>query len=321
MKETDDKATILDIQRLSTEDGPGIRTTVFFKGCSLACLWCHNPESISFERQIQWFGTRCIGCRTCVKSCPNDALVLGESGLSILRDKCELCFKCVDFCPSGAIELKGTEWSLDELVYEVLKDRSYFEKSGGGITISGGDPLVQIDFAEKFLSKLKEEGIHTAVDTAGFVSKASLERILPYTDLIMYDLKLIDSQKHKKFIGADNRLILENAKFLAKYIKVNGKPEMWIRTPIIPGATDSDENIAAIGAFIAGELLSVVTKWELCAFNNLCRDKYKRLDMEWDYKEDVLLTSERMDGLISVAQNSCNCPGRIVWSGSVKVEV
>jgi pyruvate formate lyase activating enzyme len=321
MKETDDNATILDIQRMSTEDGPGIRTTVFFKGCSLACLWCHNPESLSFARQVQWFGTMCIGCKTCIRSCPRGALVFEAGGLSILRDKCDQCFKCVDFCPSGAMEIKGTWWSLDNLVYEVLKDRSYFEKSGGGITVSGGDPLVQIDFTERFLSRLKEEGVHTAVDTAGFVSKVSLERMLPYTDLILYDLKLIDSRKHKKFTGADNQLILENAKFLAKYIKEHGRPEMWIRTPVIPGATDSDENIASIGTFITNELSSVVNKWELCAFNNLCRDKYKRLDMEWDFKEDILLTRDRMNQLTSIARDSCNCGEIVVWSGSVKVEV
>lgn len=321
MKDTDEKATILDLQRFSTEDGPGIRTTVFFKGCSLACLWCHNPESISFAKQIQWLKTRCIGCRTCIKSCPVNALVLSEEGITIMRDNCNLCLACVEKCPTGAIEVKGTLWSLNDLVNEVLKDRSYFEKSGGGVTISGGDPLMQANFSIQFLSRLKEEGIHTAVDTAGYVPRKTIKSILPYTDLILYDLKFINRQKHKIFTGADNKLIFDNIEFLADYIKNHDRPEMWIRTPVIPGATDYDENIMAIGEFIVDKLLSAVSKWELCAFNNLCRDKYVRLDMDWDFKKDILLSKEKMEHLAFVARNSGVNPDIVGWSGSVKVEV
>jgi pyruvate formate lyase activating enzyme len=321
MKENNDKAIILDIQRLSTEDGPGLRTTVFFKGCTLACLWCHNPESLSFAKQVQWFGTRCIGCGICMQTCPAEAVILEKDSVSINRDKCDLCLACINSCPTGAMEVKGTLWDLDSLLYEVLKDRAYFNNNGGGITLSGGDPLAQSHFAAKFLSRLKMEGIHTAIDTAGFVPVEAFERVLPYTDLILYDLKLYDEKLHKKFTGAGNKLILENAKFLAGYLRKHGKPQIWIRTPIIPNATDTDENISAIGSFIADELSFTVTKWELCAFNNLCRDKYTRLDMKWDFKKEILLTDDRMEHLTEIARNSGVNPDIVSWSGSVKLEV
>lgn len=313
------KVVVLDIQRLSTEDGPGLRTTVFLKGCSLACTWCHNPESISFNKQVQWVGVHCIGCHSCLIVCKNDARQFSEKGLIIDRAKCISCTRCVSACPTRAMEVKGIEWELKELVHEVLKDRAYFGKDGG-ITVSGGEPLMQSAFVERFLKALKDKGIHTAVDTAALVSQSALEKILPYTDLILLDLKLFDFEEHKKFTGVGNSLILQNAKLIADYIKENGKPELWIRTPIIPQATNTDKNIMAIGNFIGSVLENIPSRWELCSFNNLCNDKYTMLNEKWAFENISLIHKSEMEDLYQVARNSGVDPNIVKWSGATKIE-
>jgi pyruvate formate lyase activating enzyme len=309
-------AVVLDFQRLSTEDGPGLRTTVFFKGCSLACTWCHNPESIPFRRQVQWVDTRCIGCRTCLATCVNSAVSLSEAGLQLDRVRCLSCATCVEACPGGALEVKGSEWTLPDLVHEVLKDRAYFGQDGG-VTVSGGEALMQIAFVEKFLAELKAGGVHTTVDTAGYLAQSTLERALPYTDLIMLDLKIFDPTRHLQFTGADNDKILRNAEFLAA-LPANHRSELWIRTPIIPGITDAAENIAAIGRFIGETLRNVPTKWELCSFNNLCADKYQRLDLDWDFAGTPLVSRAEMENLYQVALASGVNPQIVSWSGAVR---
>jgi len=313
------KALVLDIQRFSTEDGPGLRTTVFFMGCNLVCAWCHNPESTLFKKQVQWMGTRCIGCRRCLAACANDGLEFIEEGLTIDRKKCVACTSCVSACPTGAMEVKGIEWELHDLVHEVLKDRAYFGKDGG-VTLSGGEALMQGLFVEKFLKELKNKGVHTAVDTAALVPRSTIERVLPYTDLVMLDLKLFDAVLHKKFTRTDNGLILENAKFLSDYINIHRRPELWIRTPIIPNATNTEENILAIGNFIRNDLSGTPSKWELCSFNNLCEDKYKRLNLKWDYTNVPLLRKSEMEHLYQVALNSGVDPDIVTWSGAIMVE-
>jgi len=311
--------TILDIQRLSTEDGPGLRTTVFLKGCSLACTWCHNPESIKFSPQIQWIeASRCIGCGLCVEACPIGGLAFTERGVTIDREQCGACGTCVVACPTGALELKGEAWDVDRLVREVCKDRSFFG-ADGGVTFSGGEALMQADFVAAALKRLRDTGIHTAVDTAGLVPRAALEAVLPLADLILYDLKLIDGALHKRFTGADNALILENAKLLAEYRRENGRPEVWIRTPVIPGATDTHENIRGIGAFLAENLDGCVSRWELCAFNNLCASKYRRLDMEWDFESTEKVEAQTMEALTRTANESGVDPGIVLWTGSTKL--
>ena len=313
------KAVVLDIQRCSTEDGPGLRTTVFFKGCNLLCAWCHNPESTLLKKQVQWMGTRCIGCRRCLDACANNGLQFNEEGLAIDRKKCVACASCVSACPTGAMEVKGTEWELYDLIREVLKDRAYFGKDGG-VTVSGGEALMQGPFVERFLKELKSTGVHTAVDTAAFVPRSTIERILPYTDLVLLDLKLFDAAEHKKFTRMDNSLILENAKFLCDYIKINRRPELWIRTPIIPNATNTEENILAIGNFIRNDLRGTPSKWELCSFNNLCNDKYKRLNLKWDYANVPLLRKSEMERLYQVALKSGVDPDIVTWSGATMAE-
>ena len=315
------KATILEIQRMSTEDGPGLRTTVFFKGCSLKCQWCHNPESISGQPQVHWIGNRCIGCKTCLAACPENALAFAPEGNTVDRRHCTGCGICAKECPSTALELLGQSWSLDDLSSEVVKDITYFETSNGGVTLGGGEPLLQSDFCKSFLVVLKESAIHTAVDTCGLVSRKALDMILPYTDLLLYDLKEINPQKHERFTGSDNHNILQNLLYIRRCMASDGNPgELWIRTPIIPGATASEENVKGIGQFLADNLDGFVSRWDLCAFNNLCRDKYLRLDLEWAYQNSGLLDKLFMDKMAAVARNSGVNPGIVHWSGSTKLE-
>ena len=273
-----------------------------------------NPE-------IQWLESRCIGCRTCVNLCPEKALSFTEEGIQITRELCTNCGVCSEECPSTAMELLGTRWNLDDLVGEVKKDRVYFEKSGGGITASGGEPALQADFVAAFFKKLKETGIHTALDTCGFYAQKALDKILPHSDLILYDVKEIDPVKHNNFTGSSNELILNNLIYICEYMKTHDNPcDLWIRTPVIPGATETEENIAGIGTFIATRLKGRVAKWELCSFNNLCMDKYRRLGLNWSFKESPLLTKSRMEELTDIARNSGVDQDIVCWSGPVELE-
>ncbi len=314
-------ARILEIQRMSTEDGPGIRTTVFFKGCTLNCRWCHNPESISPHPQIQWLSNQCIGCRTCLETCPEGALTFTAEGLSVDRKRCTGCGLCAEACPAAALERLGKSWKPDSLAAEVLKDRAYFEKSGGGVTLGGGEPILQAPFAGELLKTLKAEGIHTALDTCGMCSSQVLEELLPYTDLLLFDLKEIDPEKHREFTGASNQRILENLAHVRTWMESHDTPgQIWIRTPVIPDTTATDENIRGIGRFIAETLNGRVSRWELSAFNNLCRDKYIRLGMDWPYRDCQLLSKLMMEKMAAVARNSGVDPAIVRWSGSTKLE-
>lgn len=210
------KATIFDIQRGSFVDGPGIRTTIFFKGCNLKCKWCHNPESQSPKQQILFYKNKCTGCERCKSVCPNNL------------EKCEFCGKCALFCPNDAREICGKEYTANEVLTEILKDKEYYGSTGGA-TFSGGECMLQIDFLEEILRSCKQNAIHTAVDTAGNVPWEYFERILPYTDLFLYDVKCITEELHKDGTGVSNRLILENLKRLSE-----NKAEIIVRIPVIP---------------------------------------------------------------------------------------
>lgn len=288
---------ILNYQRMSTEDGPGLRTTLFVKGCPLACKWCHNPESISVKKQTEWISVRCIGCGSCVKMCPQKALTAEADGIKINRTLCKACGACVEKCPTGAMEMRGAEKSVGEIFDELIKDKAYFG-SDGGVTLSGGEIMLQTDGAAALLKMLKENGIGTAVDTSGLAEKSAFDKIFPYADVFLYDIKLIDSKEHKKFTGVSNEVILNNFDYLADKIKDTDKM-LWVRTPVIPDATDTDENIRGIAKFIKGKY----DRWEMCAFNNLCRDKYERLDILWDYRKTQLMTKKRMNELLNIALN------------------
>lgn len=255
------KAIIFDIQRNSFVDGPGIRTTVFFKGCNLKCAWCHNPESQSAKPQMMFYKDKCTGCGKCKSVCPYHL------------EQCELCGKCTFYCPVDARMVCGKEHTADEVLKEVLKDKAFYETSGGGVTFSGGECMMQIEPLTEMLKMCKENGIHTAVDTAGHIPFESFEKILPYTDLFLYDIKIFDSQKHKQYVGVSNELILENLKKLFER-----KAKLWIRIPIIPDVNDSIEEIQKIKDFL--KTIGTAEKIELLPYHAMGENKYRAISKE-----------------------------------------
>lgn len=318
----DSELCIIDIQRMSTEDGPGLRTTVFFKGCNLACPWCHNPESINKKPDLIWYSDKCAGCGACMDACPQKGISRDGEGLSFNRPLCLACGSCAEECPGAAIELKGRTLTVQKLAAELVKDKAYFG-ADGGITLSGGEAMIQHEAALRLAQALKKEGINVALDTAGCYDFRLLEAMLPYVDTILYDIKIFDKEAHKRLTGADNSIILDNYRRLAEKA-AGGRPRIWVRTPIIEGATDNAENIAAIGEFLASIRSDASVgngksrppeKWELCAFNNLCRDKYKRLDLEWAYRETGLTEKAHIIKLTEIARSYV--PGA-EYSGSVR---
>jgi pyruvate formate lyase activating enzyme len=211
--------------------------------------------------------------------------------------------------------------TVEEVLGELLKDRAYYEKSGGGVTLSGGEPTFQPDFAESLLYGLKEQGIATALDTCGLCSTHTLERLLPYTDLVLFDLKLLDEAQHRGFTGQSNERILENLLYVHDYVRHQERLiGLWIRTPLIPGATASESNLSAIGCFIADNLDSSLSSWELCAFNNLCRDQYKRLGLEWTYAQTPLMTQAELAHCEQIAKTSILRPELVLATGATRAE-
>jgi pyruvate formate lyase activating enzyme len=313
---------ILNLQRLSTEDGSGIRTTVFFKGCPMHCAWCHNPESISPKPQVHWIKVRCIGCKTCLETCKLKAVDVRDDEIIINRSVCNGCGDCAAACPGNAMELLGDRFDVAELIKELVKDRTYFEKSNGGVTLSGGEPTLQTEFALELLKSLNGMRVHTALDTCGICSKEKLQTLLPYVDLVLYDLKEADDQRHRQFTGMGNRLVFENLLITANYIRQHkGHPNLWIRTPLIPGSTANEMNITALGKFLGENLKDVVDRWELCAFNNLCRDKYRRLGLTWEYDQIPLISREELKTWERIAKESGFTPEKVSATGATAVEM
>ncbi|NHI91654.1 MAG: glycyl-radical enzyme activating protein [Candidatus Lokiarchaeota archaeon] len=272
------KAMIFNIQRYSIEDGPGIRTTVFFKGCPLHCLWCHNIESIKSHPQIVWNDIKCIGCGECVKVCPQKAIRTTKQGLITDREICTNCGICAEACPSGARELIGYEITVEKLVKEVEKDKPFYNNSGGGITASGGEPTLQHDFLIEFFKQCKEHGMHVALDTSGACKWELLEKILEHVDLVLYDMKVINEKKHKEYTGVTNKLILENLRRINELRK-----EIWIRIPIIPQYTAFEENIESIGMYI--KEFKCVSRVDLLPFHKLGVSKYLKLGLDYICKD------------------------------------
>ena len=274
-----------DIQGFSVHDGPGIRLTLFLKGCPLRCPWCHSPESQEFPTELNWMEMKCVGvdkCGNCLNVCPHDAISLGKKKSSVTgdeeiqlvtvdRSKCDNCGKCAEACTSKALYMCGTDYTVDEVMERIRRDVPFYNRSGGGVTISGGECLCQPKFLLEVLKRCKAEGINTAVDTTGFAPWSSIEPILPYTDLFLYDLKNMDSNLHKQVIGVPNELILENAKKIAAH---GGK--FQIRIPIIPMFNDSKKSFEDVGKFIC-ELGDAVEVVQLLPYHTLGTVKWERL--------------------------------------------
>ncbi len=276
---------IFDIQGFSVQDGPGIRITVFLKGCPLRCPWCHSPESQEFPTELNWMEMKCIGvdkCGKCLNVCPNGAISLGKTKkaplgdeeiqlVTVDRTKCDNCGKCAEACTSKALYMCGTEYTVEEIMQRIRKDIPFFKSSGGGVTFSGGECLCQPDFMVEVLKACKAEGIHTAVDTTGFIPWSTIERVLPYTDLFLYDIKNMNSELHKRVIGVPNELILENARKIAA---AGGK--FHIRIPVIPMFNESAASIREAGEFIKslGDAVEVI---QLLPYHTLGTVKWERL--------------------------------------------
>lgn len=288
--------TVTDIQHFSVHDGPGIRTTVFVKGCNLRCFWCHNPETQASGLELQYYPDRCIACGKCVEVCPESAHSMVDGVHVFDRERCTACGACTDVCYSRALVMAGAERSAAEVVEIVLRDRAFYDTSGGGVTVSGGEPLLQPAFTRAVLAGCRAAGIHTAVETAANVSWGRIQEILPVTDLVMMDIKTMDSDVHRTVTGVPNARILENAKRLAEH----GVP-LIVRTPVVPGVNDDEASIRAIAEFTSG--LDSLVRYELLRFHAMAGSKYAALGLPFHAGDITPPTSEQMERLAKVASS------------------
>jgi pyruvate formate lyase activating enzyme len=279
---------IFDIRKYSIHDGPGIRTTVFLKGCSLRCLWCHNPESVEPGPEIMHWPGRCTRCYSCLSICPLGAVAKDAAGAVVIdRKTCDLCGKCAEACLYDAMQMVGQEMSVEDVLTEVEKDRIFYEQSGGGVTLSGGDPFVQADFAEALLEACRGRGIHTAVDTAGLSKNGVLDRVAARAGLILYDLKCMDDARHRELTGVSNASIIDNLKRLAA-----GRTEVWVRIPLVAGVNDDDENTRRTIALLAS--LKTIKKVGLLPYHSGGLEKARRIGRESLFRKFETPSEERL---------------------------
>ena len=286
---------IFNIQKCSVRDGRGMRTTVFFKGCGLRCKWCANPEGISFLPEITLNPKNCMGCGGCVKHCPNGATFLDENGMmQFNREKCKACGNCSDWCPTEARKLNGKEYTIEEAFKPIWQDHYYYEMSGGGVTFSGGEAFMQPDFLLALCKKCKTYGINVAIETCGCGDFNKFSPCLDYIDFLYFDVKLMDSDEHYKWTGQHNETILENLKKIS-----NHGNEIIVRTPVIPGINDSEDNIRKTAEFLV--TVPTVQKYELLAYHKLGINKYKLLGKQYELDDVTEPTAGELFRLVDVA--------------------
>ena len=275
------KALISNIQNYSTKDGPGIRTTVFFTGCNLKCIWCSNPELIEPGIKVMYFENRCRRCGKCAETAVNNSIILTESGCEIDREKCTNIEECMEVCAYEAYEKSGYEISVQDLYNKLIRDKIFFEQSGGGVTFSGGEAGLQYEFLSEIGAELQKDNIHTALDTAGLITWEKLQKAINSMNMVLFDIKAYDSRLHRKYTGAGNELILENIKKTAAKNK-----ELIIRMVIVPGMNDNIEDIKKRISFIK-ELGSAVKQIDILKYHNLGEGKYKSLGMIYSVPKDL----------------------------------
>ena len=288
------QALIFDIKPYSINDGPGIRITIFLKGCPLSCDWCHNPEGISPHLQKLYSKAKCIGCGTCVENCPLNALTLTAEGIITNTDLCDLCGICADVCPTKAMEMSGTKVTVEEIMKRIRRETVMMDQSEGGVTISGGEPMMQSDFLIELLDALGSEGIHRAVDTTGLAKTETLLEVAKRTDLFLYDLKMMDSQRHKKFTGVTNEKILENLKILAE-----SGANINIRIPLIKGINADEDNIRKSAEFVA-ELAGEKKLVSLLPYHNIAIHKYGKLGQDYESGDMLEPSPTEIDNAIRI---------------------
>jgi len=288
---------LFDIKKFAINDGPGIRITFFFKGCPLSCVWCHNPESISPKIQKLFTKSKCIGALKCIEVCPNDALTLSRDGIITDFSKCKLCGLCAEACPTKAMEMSGFKKDFDEIINLVENERPFLEESGGGVTFSGGEPLMHSEFLLPVLKELGKRKIHRVIDTSGFTSRKVMEDIHKHTDIFLYDLKHLDSEIHKKFTSQNNEKILSNLKWLS-----SEGADIIIRIPLIKGFNADKENISRMAVFISSlEGKSKVIN--LLTYHNIAKMKYEKLGGKYDVKNLSTPSSQEINECISIFKN------------------
>ena len=287
------KGIVFDIMHFSIRDGPGIRTTVFLKGCPLHCQWCHNPESQSRGLELMLRPNLCIACLACIPACPEGAITLIGGVLITDRSKCNLCDICVETCTAEARVIVGREMTVAEVMAEIVKDTIFYDESSGGVTFSGGEALMQPNFLLELLRACKEKGIHTTVDTSGFANWAVIDSLRSYVDLFLYDLKVLDDEVHRQFTGVSNQLILANLNLLSWF----GHPVI-LRMPLIPGINDSDESIQAVGRFAAS--LPNLVRLDILPYHQAVIEKYRRLDNVYGLAEIAPPSGEKVEIIAGV---------------------
>lgn len=286
---------ITTIQRFSLNDGPGIRSSVFFKGCQLNCRWCHNPETIAREPQLHFYPQKCIHCGACVSACPQQAHQLADGRHTFDRSLCTNNGRCVEVCFSGALDMSGTQMSPEQVMEEIIQDQAYYRRSGGGVTLTGGEAMLQPDFARTILQACRENGIHTALETNLCYDFSLLERVLPWLDLVMADIKLADDQAHQEWTGASNQPVFDNI----RQLEARAVPYI-IRTPLIPDVTATKDNIRAIAEFLRP--MRHLQYYELLNFNPLGHSKYDSLDLENIFSQTRPLPDQQVEALAGIAR-------------------